>query len=226
MSIKSANQLIYEYYHDISTAELKAYALVQLAYMFYTVYNRGMFSLFAFFSVGRHCCVASAFHLHIWFLFHFPFSGNYRQTAQKLREEYLDRTHQTQDIARHFLEYSKRDIWRCDPNRYTVGTYEEVTNFLQGYLDNEANLNPENSCQSTCEDYTVTENYGCFEDTYCALKPEKERERAICKGKIVNCEFLGSDLNVCSSVSLHIVNAKIPIFYRISINICSFQIVN
>lgn len=39
--IKSANQLIYEYYHDISTAELKAYALIQLAYMFYTVYNRG-----------------------------------------------------------------------------------------------------------------------------------------------------------------------------------------
>lgn len=41
--IKSANQLIYEYYHDISIAELKAYALVQLAYMFYTVYNRGKY---------------------------------------------------------------------------------------------------------------------------------------------------------------------------------------
>lgn len=41
--IKSANQLIYEYYHDVSTAELKAYALIQLAYMFYTVYNRGKF---------------------------------------------------------------------------------------------------------------------------------------------------------------------------------------
>lgn len=41
LTIKSANQLVYEYYHDISSAELKAYALVQLAYMFYTVYNRG-----------------------------------------------------------------------------------------------------------------------------------------------------------------------------------------
>lgn len=45
MVIKSANQLIYEYYHDISVSELKAYALVQLAYMFYTVYNRGKHSL-------------------------------------------------------------------------------------------------------------------------------------------------------------------------------------
>lgn len=39
--IKSANQQVYEYYHDISVAELKAYALVQLAYMFYTIYGRG-----------------------------------------------------------------------------------------------------------------------------------------------------------------------------------------
>lgn len=149
---------------------------------------------------------------------HFLFaliSGNYRQTASKLRADYLDRTHQTQDIVKHFLEYSKRDIWRCDPNRYTVGTYEEVTNFLQGYLDNEVNLNPENSCQSTCEDYKVTDNYGCFEDTYCALKPEKERERAICKGKIVNCEFLGSDLNVCSSVRLKKIDEKSPILNKL-----------
>lgn len=41
--IKSANQQVYEYYHDISAAELKAYALVQLAYMFYTIYGRGKF---------------------------------------------------------------------------------------------------------------------------------------------------------------------------------------
>lgn len=42
--IKSANQQVYEYYHDISAAELKAYALVQLAYMFYTIYGRGNFN--------------------------------------------------------------------------------------------------------------------------------------------------------------------------------------
>lgn len=40
--IKSANQVLYEYYHDISVAELKAYALVQLSYMFFTVYGRGL----------------------------------------------------------------------------------------------------------------------------------------------------------------------------------------
>lgn len=115
----------------------------------------------------------------------------------------MDRTHQTQDIVKNLLEYSKRDIWRCDPNHYTVGTYEEVTNFLVGYLDNEVNLNEDGTCQNTCEDYRVTKNYRCYDGTYCASKPEgSERDQAVCKGDIVNCEFLGSDLNICSSVSL------------------------
>ncbi|XP_031620531.1 uncharacterized protein LOC116339051 isoform X2 [Contarinia nasturtii] len=166
MVIKSANQLIYEYYHDISMAELKAYALVQLSFMFFTVYNR----------------------------------GNFRKQAQDLRDKYLDRTRQTQDIVRHLLENSKRDIWRCDPNHYTVGTYEEVTNFLQGYIDNEVNLNEESTCQNTCEDYKATKNYRCFDGTYCALKSEgAERDRATCKGKIVDCQFMGNDLNVCTT---------------------------
>lgn len=128
-------------------------------------------------------------------------SGNFRSSAQTLRAKYLERTQQTQEIVKHLLEYSKRDIWRCDPNHYSIGTYEEVTNFLQGYLDNEVNLNPDGTCQNTCSDYTLSENYQCYDGTYCAQKPEgKQRDRAICKGKVVNCEFLGSDLNICSSV--------------------------
>lgn len=48
--IRSANQMIFEYYYDITAAELKAYALVQLAYMFNTVYGRGEEWSFGFFS--------------------------------------------------------------------------------------------------------------------------------------------------------------------------------
>lgn len=128
-------------------------------------------------------------------------TGNYRDEAQTLRAKYLDRTHQTQQIVKHLLETSNRDIWRCDPNHYSVGTYEEITNFLQGYVDNEVNFSPDNSCQNTCSDYRVTENYGCYDGSYCAQKPiGPERDRIVCKGKVVDCEFIGSDLNVCSSV--------------------------
>lgn len=128
-------------------------------------------------------------------------AGSFRRDAQALRTKYLEHTRQTQENVRNYLAYSNRDIWRCDPNHYTIGTYEEVTNFLNGYLDNEVNLNQEQTCQNTCDDYRVTENFGCFEGTYCAQKTEgAERDRAICKGKVVGCQFVGSDLNVCSSV--------------------------
>lgn len=38
---ESTNKQIYDYYVDISAAQLKAYSLVQLSYMFLTVYNDG-----------------------------------------------------------------------------------------------------------------------------------------------------------------------------------------
>lgn len=39
-TIQSPHQLIYDYYNDITVAQLKAYALTQLSYMFFTVYDR------------------------------------------------------------------------------------------------------------------------------------------------------------------------------------------
>lgn len=165
--IKSANQQIFEYYHDLSAAQLKAYALVQLSYMFFSVYGR----------------------------------GNFRSAAQALRTKYLDRGHETQELVKNLLNNSKRDIWRCDPNRFGVGTFEEVTNFLQGYVDNEVNLNEEQTCRNTCSDYTSTKNYFCTDGTYCGQKEAGvERERARCNGRVVGCQFIGSDLNVCSNV--------------------------
>lgn len=104
-------------------------------------------------------------------------------------------------MVKKLLETSNRDIWRCDPNHYSVGNYEEVTNFLQGYVDNEVNLNPDGTCRNTCDDYKVTENFRCYDGTYCAQKPEgPERDRVKCNGKVVDCQFVGSDLNVCPSV--------------------------
>lgn len=40
-TIESTGQLLYDYYIDIAAAQLKAYAIVQLSYMFLTVYEVG-----------------------------------------------------------------------------------------------------------------------------------------------------------------------------------------
>lgn len=75
-----------------------------------------------------------------------------------------------------------------------------VTNFLQGFVDNEINLNSENSCRSTCADYTSTQQYGCHNDTLCAL-PLKNTRINKCRGIVRDCEFIESNLEICPSVS-------------------------
>lgn len=128
-----------------------------------------------------------------------PLQGNFRQSANELRSKYLERTAKVQEQVRYLLETSNRDTWKCDPNRWSVGNYEQVTRLLQGYIDNEVNLNPENNCKRTCSDYKLTKNYVCRNDTFCSL-PEIGKDRAVCKGTVVDCDFLGSDMNICASV--------------------------
>lgn len=41
-TIQSTGKLLYDYYTDITAAQLKAYALAQLSFMFLTVYEVGM----------------------------------------------------------------------------------------------------------------------------------------------------------------------------------------
>lgn len=129
-------------------------------------------------------------------------SGNFRTSAQQFRSKYIERVRIVQEKVKFLLNTSRRDIWKCDPRQYSVGTYEEVTNFLQGYIDNEVNLNTENDCKLTCADYKLAEHKVCSNGTYCALETDEPKERQrICRGKIVDCEFIGSDLNICESVS-------------------------
>lgn len=77
--------------------------------------------------------------------------------------------------------------------------YEMITGFLQGFVDNEINLNRENTCKNTCADYRLTRQYGCHNDTPCGL-PLKNQRINKCKGILRDCEFIGSDLEICPSV--------------------------
>lgn len=128
------------------------------------------------------------------------FIGNFRGSAQQFREKYIERTRVEQEKIKFLLNTSSRDVWKCDPRQYSIGTYGEVTNFLQGYIENEINLNEENSCKRSCSDYQIAELSLCNNETLCPHIPT--RDRSICRGRIVNCDFVGSDLNICKSVSL------------------------
>lgn len=73
-------------------------------------------------------------------------------------------------------------------------TYEEFTQLLQGYIQNEVDLNPDQTCRENCAEYTYTKSHGCFNNLYC----QKQRR---CNGKIINCRYVDSDMWICPSVS-------------------------
>lgn len=86
------------------------------------------------------------------------------------------------------MEISDQMLWRCDPNEHIEGTtYLQVTRLLQGYIENEVDLNRDGGCWENCPYYQLTESYGCFKELYCAKQPR-------CSGKLLYCTFFVSNL--------------------------------
>lgn len=72
-----------------------------------------------------------------------------------------------------------------------------MTRLLQGYIENEVDMNADGTCRDNCAAYTVAENHGCFKDQFCA-------KQNACKGRILNCKYIDSDMWVCPSVSTNL----------------------
>lgn len=89
--------------------------------------------------------------------------------------------------------------------------YHQITRFIQGYVDNEVNLNQDASCKHTCSDHKQTKNFNCKSDTLCA-ENHIDLASTKCNGTVLNCEFIGDDLTACpvSSSILRITNQLKP----------------
>ncbi|CRK92910.1 CLUMA_CG006339, isoform A [Clunio marinus] len=119
--------------------------------------------------------------------------GNYTQESYLMRKNFEKRAAKSQELMQKVMEISERDLWRCDPNKHEEGsTYIQVTRLLQGYIENEVDLNREGGCWETCPHYQLTESYGCFKELYCAKQPK-------CSGKLLFCNFFDADMWVCPS---------------------------
>jgi len=82
---------------------------------------------------------------------------------------------------------------RCDPLEHRAGeTYLEVTKLLQGYIENEVDMNDRQSCQSECGAITMAESKSCYKDLFCKKQPK-------CGGRIFDCQFFNADAWVCMS---------------------------
>ncbi|XP_026760961.2 uncharacterized protein LOC113519932 isoform X1 [Galleria mellonella] len=126
-----------------------------------------------------------------WMLLRVYGRGNFTQEASLTRQRYGQRTNQTAAAARAALSQAKRDLYRCDPPQHIEGeTYDQVTRLLQGYIENEVDMNADGTCRENCAFYTLAQNHGCFKDQFCSKQPA-------CKGRIIDCQFVDSDMWVC-----------------------------
>ncbi|XP_072948872.1 uncharacterized protein orion isoform X1 [Epargyreus clarus] len=126
-----------------------------------------------------------------WMLLRIYGKGNFTQEASLTRQRYADRSAKTAAAARDALVMARRDVYRCDPPIHKEGeTYAQVTRLLQGYIENEVDMNSDQTCRENCGYYTLTQNHGCFKDQFCS-------NQAACTGRIIDCQYIDSDMWVC-----------------------------
>ncbi|XP_017113092.1 uncharacterized protein LOC108136442 isoform X1 [Drosophila elegans] len=128
-----------------------------------------------------------------WMMLRVYGKGNYTQEAELMRSDYEKRTERTLKLLKDVMLRADRIVYRCDPGKHVKGvTYDEVTRLLQGYIENEVDLNNEETCRETCSFYQSTRSEGCFKELYCARQPR-------CSGRLYDCQFVDSDMWVCPS---------------------------
>ncbi|VEN36573.1 unnamed protein product [Callosobruchus maculatus] len=117
--------------------------------------------------------------------------GNFTTEAKTMRKRYEERANTAIEIVKQSMRNASRQLWNCDPKKHIKGeTYEEVTQLLQGYVQNEVDLNPEGTCRENCAEYTYTKSHGCYKNLFC-------QQQRRCNGKIINCHFYDADMWIC-----------------------------
>lgn len=163
-------------------------------------------------------------HFSYYFiLFHFfVVADNYSEEVDILRTTFRQRYNQLREITKRFLHQADKVVWKCDTvvnngisfnfnssnfiiinpkNGFQLAfsSYTEITNFLQGIVDNEANLNSASSCAGTCKDYRQTRHFHCQAGSLCD-RSINDHDPQECRGIIRNCEEIDDNVNICETV--------------------------
>lgn len=85
--------------------------------------------------------------------------GGSIEEEQASRAAYKRRTEGTLPKIKVLMSQADRSVWRCDPQEHQSGvTHEEVTRLLQGYVENEVDLNSDGACNQECGYYKLAKN--------------------------------------------------------------------
>lgn len=181
----SAQQALYELFNAIAIADLRGYSMMQFSWMLLKAYGKGEFIHYG----GKYT-------LREWFSL--VVIGNFVTEANLMRRRFEDRTNQARLLLQQIMEQASREYWRCDPERsqHKEGeSFVQITRLLQGYVENEVNLNRNDTCRKDCAYYSSdVKQAQCKKDMYCT-------KQLICSGKIYDCEFIDSAMWICPAAN-------------------------
>lgn len=118
--------------------------------------------------------------------------GNFNAERKQMQEMFKNRINRHRHSTEQLMKLAGRDFWRCDPNRHEEGkTFLQITRLLQGYVENEVNMNLGSSCTHSCSYF----NWGvrqtqCYKGGYCS-------KQHMCAGRLYDCEFIDSTMQIC-----------------------------
>jgi len=119
--------------------------------------------------------------------------GNFTLESDVARQKFERQATEKMNVIKSVLPGMSRDYWRCDPTTHREGdTYLQITKLLQGYIENEVDMNERGTCKKECSAYTYAESRGCFKNLFCAKQKR-------CEGRIFDCQFFHADAWVCMS---------------------------
>jgi len=117
--------------------------------------------------------------------------GNFSLEAETAKEKFEYQATEKMNSIKMVLPQMSNEFRKCDPPVHKEGeTYLEITKLLQGYIENEVDMNDRQTCKSNCGAYSFTESKSCYKDLFCAKQPK-------CAGRIFDCQFFHADAWVC-----------------------------
>lgn len=94
--------------------------------------------------------------------------------------------------SQSIFEHADKSFQTCDPDDFVEGeNFLQITRLLQGYVENEINLNSQGSCTQQCSDYSLsTSRDVCVQGSVCNFQEK-------CRGNITNCQSMRDDMWIC-----------------------------
>ncbi|XP_046814386.1 uncharacterized protein LOC124422239 isoform X3 [Vespa crabro] len=119
--------------------------------------------------------------------------SNFNEELELLKQQYAERTSEILRAVKTAMAFAPQEFWRCDPTKHESDkTYMELKQLFQGYIVNEVDMNSESTCRENCAYYGYAKVHGCYDNQFCA-------QQRTCGGKLVNCEYIDSDMWICPS---------------------------